>query len=275
MTNVEEALDQAAADIESGKTGGDSEQTIEGQDHSTNTGDGKGLGKEVPPELKEKEKELLRAFHEKTQALAEDRRKMEAETTVHKQDAQAFYDLAKQDWFKAAVEAEKSRRQGRAVEITPEAFETIKNDPRAFADYLAKRDEAVAGSLKSQFKAELEKLGKSQQELVTSREKDSAAREFGEDFTVTEKAGELKAYLDEGLSYERAYKLYCQDQGKVAGAKKEAAPITQKKGGIVERSGMPQVRGGPVIKAKNLSEALDRAFELAAKGVKDYRFEKT
>lgn len=277
MQSIEGALDQAASELESASkdVGGENDGAITGaQDSSTEGNEGKGLVKEVPPELAAKEKELMQAFHEKTQKLAEEKRRMEQEGSAYKQDAQALYELSKQDWFKTAIEAEKARRQGRALEINPDTFEALKNDPKAFSEYLAKRDQAVADSLKSQFKSEFEKLGRSQQEILVSREKESVASKFGEEFTAAEKNGDLTPYLQEGLSYERAYKLYCQDNGKIAGKKSEAPPSADRKTGAIEKGGMSRVKGGPVVKAKNLSEALDRAFELAAKGVKDYRFER-
>ena len=129
----------------------------------------KGLGVEVPPELKEKEKELLRAFHSKTQALAERERTIGAEVEEYKRDAMALYDLAKQDWFKKAVETEKGRRTGKgsqAAEITEETFEALKSDKRAFQDFLAQRDKDIVDGLESRFRGEFEKLGKSQQQRI-------------------------------------------------------------------------------------------------------------
>ena len=254
--------------IESGNAGGDSAEVIAANSGSTQGDEGNQNTQELPPELKEKEKELLRGFHAKTQALAEKERMLQAELNTAKQDASALYDLSKQEWFKNAVESEKARRRGQATEITAEQFESLKSDPRAFSEYLSKRDQAVAASLKSQFQSELEKLTRTQSELLGSRAEAEAVGKFGDEYKQAKESGALAPYLDK-YEPEVAFKLYSQDQGKVAG-KRAAAPAPNAKGGTVEKGGMVSARGGPVVEAKSLDDALDRAFDLARRGVKDY-----
>ncbi len=226
----------------------------------------------LPKELEAKEKELMRAFHTKTQALAEKERTLAGEAEKYKQDATVLYDLTKQEWFKKAVELEKGRRSGAHQEMSDEDFESIRSDKKAFQNFLANRDKSIAESLKSEFKMEFEKLSKSQQELVTNKEFDTVANVYGDEFKQANDSDALDKYLDKGYDYETSFKLYMQDQGKVA-RKQDALP-EKRKSGAVEKSGMAQVRGGPVVKAKNLTEALDRAFDLARKGQKDYSFSK-
>src|SRR3990167_8797235 len=125
--DITQALDQAATEVESAgqdSSGGDDAQNIgNAAGGSTQEAEGSDLGvKDVPPELVEKQKELMRAFHSKTQALAEKERALQSETAQYKQDAQALYELSKQDWFKKAVEIEKAQRNGASMEIPEEAL---------------------------------------------------------------------------------------------------------------------------------------------------------
>lgn len=271
---TEQVLNQAAADTPGANGVDGGAPAIQAADGSTPGTDS--LVAELPPELKEKEKELMRSYHEKTQALAREREALAGETTVYKQDAQALYELSKQEWFKQAVEAEKGRRSGKTMEMTPEQFEVIKADPRAFHEYLVSRDERRDAALKQQFANEISRLGNTQAELLASRELEAVTGKYGQEFTDAKNSQALKPYLDKNFDHETAFKLYMQDNGKVAGAKKPAAPLTEaeRRDASVERPGMPKVRGGPVVVANNLNEALDRAFDLARRGVKDYSFTK-
>lgn len=230
--------------------------------------------KDLPPELQTQQKELLRAFHAKTKALADKEKDLTATAQRYEQDAKVLYDLGKQDWFKKAIETEKVRRSGAHIEVSAEDFEAIKSDPKAFQTFLAQRDRALADSIKSEFKVEFDKLNKNQQELVTTREFETVAENYGDEFTQANESGGLEPYLKDGLDYERSFKLYMADQGKVARKTGEQTSPERKKAGVIERGGMATVRGGPVYKAKNLNEALDRAFDLARKGTKEYRLVK-
>lgn len=271
--DITQALDQAATEVESTATaaGGDSGSDIETTKDSTQGGSGSSsLGVDgVPAELADKEKELLRAFHTKTQALAEKERQIREESNQYKQDAQAFYELSKQNWFKQAVEAEKALRSGAPAEIPDEAL----TDKRVLQEFLQKRDEAMMNRVKAQLAPELQKLGKSQADLLAERELSAAVTKYGDDFAKAKDDGSLAPYLKE-YDPETAYKLFCQDNGRVAGVRKESGRSEDRKATVVEKSGMGKARGGPVVKAANLSEALDRAFDLARRGVKDYNFER-
>ncbi len=270
-----EALDQAADSVsESSNAGGAGDgQAIDANEDSTQ-GQGNDLGvKEVPPELKEKEKELVRGFHAKSQAFAEEKRVLNERLAAAERDAAAFNNLIKQDWLKEAAEKEKALRTGRATELSQEAFESIKNDPNAFSKFMNEHDQRLLSSIKSQLAPELDKLNKSQGDFAAEKALDAAARQYGKDFVEAKESGALDNYLKE---YDPAtgYKLYCQDHGKVAG-KAEVKPAALKNG-VVEKNGMSQARGGPVIKIKGgLNEMLDRAFEQARQGkLKETRFEK-
>lgn len=265
---IDKALDQVAGETKPGESGGGAAAEITGNEGSTD-GNGSDLGvKEVPPELKGKEKELLRAFHLKTQELAEERKNL----AQYEKDAKAFYGLTDQDWFKTAIEAEKARRQGRVTEISDEEFEAVKNDKRAFTDLLAKRDKDVAMRIQSEFKPELERLKSTQQQLAANRAEEAIAAKYGADYLDAKETGALDKYL-ERFDPETAFILHQQSQGKVAG-KKPAAPAPDRRDAIVDKGGMSHTRGGPVSKAKDLESYLDRAFELSAKGVKNFRIDK-
>lgn len=273
MTVETKTEDQPTTEAEPGKAGGgegagiEPEAQPEGQAGSEDT-------KELPKELEETRKQLLRDYHKKTQALAEERKTLESDSQRYRQDAEALYSLSQQEWFKNAVAAEKNRRNGRSLDISDEDFEAIKIDKRAFQDFLNKRDKSITEGLESKFKAEFESLSKEQQKFVTEKEFDIVAREYGQAFKDANEAGELEGYLKKDYDYETAFKLLMQDKGQVA-KKASAKEPNSSKAGAVEKTGMPAVRGGPVAKAKNLDEALQAAFEMARKGQKDYKIERS
>lgn len=224
--------------------------------------------KELPPELEATRKELLKSFHQKTQALSAKEKEFER----YASDAKMFYELGQEKWFKDAVAAEKARRAGATQEISDEEFETIRSNKKAFQDFLSRQNKAVAESLKSEFKGEFEKLSKNQKEILAEKEFDDVAGVYGQDFIEANDTNALDSYLDKGYSYEDSFKLYMQDQGKVA--KKADSRPAPSRSAVIEKRGAPSARGSAVVKAKNLDDALNRAFDLARKGQKDYRLEK-
>lgn len=226
------------------------------------------LGVEVPDGLKEKEKELLKAFHSKTQALADKEKSLEA----HKHDAETLYELVSQPWFKDAY---KQFREGNnsQKEMSDEEWDSLRQDKRAFNEFLSKRDKATADSLRSEFRNELGKLSKEQKEIQSSLEFKKTAEEFGEDFVSAQKDGSLKEYLDEGHNLRRSYQLFKSDRGEVA-KKSEKQSVDSKRSGTVEKNGLSSARGGKVYKAGSLDAALNQIFDAAARGEKDYRVSK-
>lgn len=261
---------------ESGDTGGGTsaiEENRDGQPGQTGTS-GEKLADNLPPELETKHKELLKAFHEKTQKLADDRRQLELETARYKQDAEVLYGLADKQWFKKAIEDEKARRSGASMEISDDDLEAARTDNKAFRELLSRRDKAITESLRSEFKPEFDKLTEHQKELVTEREFDTVAEEYGADFRKANDEGLLDPYLNKGLDYESAFKLLEADNGRLAKKASRQESLISKRSGSIEKTGMATTRGGPVHKVRNLDEAISRALELASRGQKDYRLEK-
>lgn len=272
MTGTETG-DQPKLNIEPGNAGGDGDKGIELEAQSEGHSDSEIGGKDLPKELEPTRRELMRDYHKKMQALADERKTIEADAGRYRQDAEALYSLSQQQWFKDAVAAEKNKRGGKA-EISDDDFEAIKSDKRAFQDFLNKRDKSLAEGLESKFKAEFENLTKEQQKFVTEKEFDGVVREYGQAFLDANEAGELEPYLEKDYDYETAFKLLMQDRGQVA-KKASANGNGSEKTGITEKRGMPAPRGGPVAKAKNLNEALEAAFEMARRGQKDYKIERS
>ena len=167
----------------------------------------------IPPELEETKKNLLRDYHKKTQAFSEERGKLNSEIEKFKRDAETLYDLAGRDWFKRALDEEKTRRSGSSVEeLSDDEFEAIKNDKRVFREFLTKRDKSISDGLRDEFKTEFNKLSSSQQAILTEKEFDSTANAYGADFLAANKNGELDVYLDKDFDYETAYQLYKQNR---------------------------------------------------------------
>lgn len=271
----EAVADQATETVEPGSTTeprGDQTQAI-GETGSVQAtqeanADGKQEGSTLPPELVAKEKELMRGFHEKTQALAKREKELLAEAEKFKSESDTLQQLVQTDWFKKAAQAEKDRRNGASQELTDEDFETIRSDKRAFNDYLKRRDD----SLETKIKSEISRLAKATESLHVDRELESLAKSYGEDFTKLKDEGALDKYLKQGYGYEDAFIKADYERSKSTRSQKltdEAQRlITAKKAGSVDKPGVTQVRGSQVLKAKNRSfdDVFAQAFAAAKRG---------
>ena len=175
-------------------------------------------------------------------------------------------------WFQEAYNAEKGRRSGAVQELSDETFENIKNDKRAFQEYVQKLAE---GMVASKVGESLSKTQKKIKELEEEREV-SALQGKHTDFKAIKESGGLDEFLDKGHDYESAYALYKLRNGSKdlrSDIEKEAeAILARRKAGAVEKSGTSLPAGaGEVIKAKNLDQALEGLFQAHAQGKKNVR----
>src|SRR3990167_4546378 len=92
---------------------------------------------QVPPELEETKKNLLRDYHAKM-----------AEFAIAQKDSTTLQKLFQQEWFKRAMDAEKSKKSGAALafELTDDQFEAAKSDKRAFLELAKQVAETVVAS---------------------------------------------------------------------------------------------------------------------------------
>jgi len=228
----------------------------------------------LSPELAEKEKELTRAFHEKTQKLAEDRRTMQTELRDSKEKAQLLQQVMSQGWFKDAMAAEKARREGVGQEdISPEEFANTLADPKEFRKAVRREAEAI---LIQKYGGRLDDISKAQQDIAAEREIERVSGKFS-DFDELNQQGVFDSYLKENLSFERAYRLYKSENGQPVQLRTRANPkpltAEQKQAGSVGKVTPSQADGARIIKAKTLDDAFDKAWELASQG-KAYKLEK-
>ena len=270
----EAVADQATGETESSAqaSGGGQAEAI-GETRSVQAtqeanADGEQEGSTLPPELAAKEKELMRGFHEKTQALAKREKELMAEAESFKSESETLRQLVQTEWFQKASKAEKDRRTGVSQEMTDEDFEAIRSDKRAFNEYLKRRDE----SFESKIKSEIARVAKATEALHADKEMESLAKTYGEDFTKLKDEGALDKYLKQGYGYEDAFIKADYERSKSSHSQKltEEAQrlITAKKAGSVDKPGVTRVSGSQVFKAKNksFSDVFDRVMDAARQG---------
>lgn len=266
-----------------GETGGSGEgQGAQAQGDSASAQGQPLLGpKELPPELEEARKNLLKDYHAKTQGLAKQRKDFEGEHSRlkgYEQDARALAELMGQEWFKKAMDTEKKRRAGSASvsNLSDDEFQAIKDDKHAFGNLVDQRVEAI---LESKLGSSVQDLGKSLKKLQEDREFERVAGKY-KDFDSLHDKGLLGAYFERGYGPEDAYIRYHWDNGRVRpngeSLEQEVEKLlAAKKAGSVEKPGPASVgNAAKVIKAKNFSDAFDRVFAAIQAGEHDVRVEK-
>lgn len=249
---------------------------VSGQETSE---DGK-IGPDInlPPELEDTRKQLLRDYHTKTKKLAEDRLRYEQQTSGWKKEADTLQQLMKQEWFAKALESEKSRRNGAGaldIDITDEEFDAIRSDKNAFK-------KAVLGLAERLVKGKVEPaLGDTKNridELQTEREFERVASKYPEFRELNEK-GEFDAFLAKGYDYETAYEKWLvknrlSDINALA-EKKAQELLNKSREGAIAKGGTQAVKGGMIIKGvKNFDEAFDAVWDAMKRGNKDVTVER-
>lgn len=274
------AVDQPEGQVEpdgQGQFGGDGTQGIGGDNGvqpQGKEGNAETLGPDnLPPELAEARTKLFQDYHEKTQKLATEKREIEGRLRDLSQSDTVLKRLLEENWFKDAYTREKGRRSGQVEDLTPEAFEQIKNDPKAFNDYVRKQAEAIA---ESKVGPELGKTKQQLQNLTTQREFEGIAAQY-KDFKALNDRGAFDADLAKGYDYETAYARYKLRNGNDGSSIAQEAEriLAARRAGSVDKPGSPVPRGQRVIKAKagDLGGALDRLFEAHARGETNLKLE--
>ena len=245
-------------------------QTVQPIGQEGNTGEEK-LGTEtnLPPELEETRKQLLRDWHDKNQKLAEQKRGFEAEKESLGKEASMLKNLFAQEWFKKAMATEKSRREGRIADnpLSDEEFQAVKENPVAMDEYITRKARAIAESMYGSKLSEQEGAIK---EIKLRDEFKACAKEFS-DFKELKDKGVLDQYLaDDRLTYEEAYRLYkhkTASSNDVERIQQEAEKIlSARKAGSVEKSGVPRLNGARIVEAKNADDAFDKAWDEMTQG---------
>mgnify|MGYP001601084834 CR=1 FL=1 len=224
----------------------------------------------LPPELEETRKQLMRDYHEKTQKIASERAQLVRELEGHKNQSGMLQQLMQQEWFKKAMEAERARREGHVedVQVTPEQFEIIKNDPNEFKKFVNGLAEKI---VQGKVSPELGRTQETLKEFQTEREFDRVAAKH-KDFRDLNEKGLLSEYIKQGMTYETAYKAYKFDtefQSLDRKAHEKAQEILREtRDGAVSRGGMPQITGEHIIKVRDLEDLLNKGFEAEKKRLK-------
>jgi hypothetical protein len=240
----------------------------EGQDNADDTN--------LPPELLEVKKSLLRDYHEKTQKLASKERELDGQLKDFKWSHELLAGLKQEPWFQKAYQDEKARREGRLAdeELNEDQFEKIKSDPRAFREYIQRFAERVG----SKYEAPLSNAHKELQFLKQEQEFEVVAKKHPELRQLRE-SGALDQYRSKGHDWESAFALHKLRNGGKSNQteilKEAERLLAAKRAGAVDRSGTTSVKGVKVIQANNLMDALDKAFDAAEKGDTNFKFERT
>lgn len=232
---------------------------------------------DLPEELKETRKQLLRDYHDKTQKVAARGKQLESEWSQYKRDAETLYGIVDQPWFKSAIQEERTKRSGKMpdMELSDEQFSQVISDKGAFTKLVRQVAESIAERKVG------EHLSPAQEELAqlkADRELDAITRRYS-DFEKLNEDGVFDEHLKAGFDYETAYKLYKFDQAEAdspAKVEQEAQRLLQaKKDGSVGKAGVPKLTGAArVYKAKNLDEAFDQAWAAVQRGEHDARIER-
>ena len=280
MENLEGQKDGQGQEAESGDNsatgGGAADATVdnrEGQaEGQEDTGADSLERKDLPPELEEVRKNLLRDYHSKTGKLAEERKLLQAKYERDAADAKALREIATEDWFKSAIDAEKKRRSGTVedTEMSDEEFQQVRDDKRAFADLINKRINSV---LEARLGAELSSHRKEIMELRRDREHERLADEHGVTFTKAKSDGALDEYVQKGYSLEDAFAKYMlknkQRQPDNKDVEREAERLlAAKKNGSVNKDGTMSPRGVRVVQAGNFSDVVDHVWKASQEGQK-------
>jgi len=234
---------------------------------------------DVPPELAETKKNLLRDYHEKMARLKDERGKYQSELDAAKKDSAVLQRLFQQEWFKKAMDSEKSRKAGAALnfELTDEQFDSVRTDKRAFLELTRQVAEKI---VEDKYGDRLSELGQTTSELRADREFDRVASRYGEDFTRLNDEGALDPYLKAGFDYDTAYAkaslaARTKGGGMDGAVRKEAERLLMsRKQQTVEKTGAGKVGGSKVIKARNFSDAISKSLEALMSGDKDFKLAK-
>ena len=229
--------------------------------------------KNLPPELEETRKQLMRDYHNKLNKTKEDKIRFEREMEKLKGESSTLQQLLQQEWFRKAAESERARRSGQIQELglTDEEFQAATTDKAAFSKLVHKIAAQVAEARVGRVEPALGQTAQSLQEIQRDREFESVASQY-KDFRTINDQGGLDPYLERGYDFKAAYAQYKLDHPTTRTT--EPVDPRLKQAGAVSAGGQVRVNGQKVVKARNLDEALDAAFAEIQAGNKDFKIER-
>jgi len=221
---------------------------------------------DVPPELQEKQKELVRAFHDKTQELAKQRKDWETKLAEADNTTATFKRLLEQPWFQKAYSEWKDNRNAESKPVlNEETYQKILADPRAFEEVVRKLVREESGAKLGQHDEALRKL-------THEREFDAAARDLGPEFKKFNDDGLLEPHLRAGYDFKAAYALAKLERGKNGDSERISQEaqrqLAAKKAGAVGKVGLSNVNASKVLRVKRGEDAwsvFDKLFEAKMK----------
>lgn len=234
------------------------------------------LGSEnLPPELQETRKNLLRGFHKKTQELRDKELRLESTVTDLKTKSQTLEQLMVQPWFKDAMAKERARREGRVgledMDLSDDDLTAAleNKDKKAFIRLVGRVAQQIADGRQAPQAERLTRAEGALSELRSSQEFDAIARKY-KDFGALSDSGALEPYLEKGLDYETAYKVYKADkdlpklQAEMERKAEERAQelLDTSRAGAISRGGAPRIKGQEIIKARSLEDAFEKTWDL-------------
>ena len=193
----------------------------------------------LPPELQEKQKELMRDYHAKTQALARERETLQVELQNGKWAVETINKLMAEPWFKTAHANAKKGVVSPEPELSDEQFEQVTQNKQAFMDFVNKvADAKVTNKVSGKFTEHERQI----QDMKHEKEFNAAVDKFGDSFKELNDSGSLDKWLKLGHTYKSAYANEMLERGDMNNSKKvqaEAAKmIAAKKAGATHKGGL-------------------------------------
>lgn len=208
----------------------------------------------LAPELQAVVKNFQADYTRKTQALAQERKRL-GEMEQYKQAIEQLIANPKfVEWYNA------QQQPAKPAELSDEEYQSALLDKAKFAELVRKEAQTL---FESKYGPQVNSL---QETLLTqqyNQELDKLEQKYP-DFKEIEKSGGLDAYVEAGKDYETAYALFKLHNGQKEVVQKavEVANgiVNKKKLSSVEKPGGSIPSGKKVIKARDFSEAFDKAF---------------
>lgn len=277
--DVQPDLSGQGFDPTAGQFEGNVENTSDQPQGGEGIGDDEFGTQSLPPELEETRRQLLRSYHQKTQALAEERGRIGTELESFRQKADMLDKLMSKQWFQKASQDEQSRLAGGGTqfEIPEEQFEAARNgDKNAFKTIVSAMAQQM---LNAQVGPALGAQNETIADIKLNQELDNAISQYPQiQDLIDSEDPEFHSYLDQGYDYETAFQKIAFARSS-RGSRSDDGPsqeelAQQSRAGAVARGGMVQARGSQVLKAKNFEDAFDQAFAALQSGHKDFTFER-
>jgi len=265
---VDTETTQDTTQTEQGVTKDDNQQATQQGDQTAPEAKDDFIG-EVPKELEPMKKDILEKYYSKTRELAAQRQSVKAVES----DAKTLRELMGykpfQDWYNA--EKNGGHKPEQSATLTEDELDAIRNDPSKFDAFMTKKMESL---IESKYGGKMQSFENEANSIRKDKQLSDAIENYGEEFTIAHKAGDLDEYYDKGNDYETAFaKWKLKNPTASTSTNKEisdkaAQMVNKSKSGVSEKpsSGGNKLPNIKIVKAKTFDEAFDAMFNAKTKG---------